>query len=460
MKDIDLTAYRDLFRSHTEMRVQESTQSSFSIINGKVEQNIENSSAGVSARVYHKGVWGFASTPVIDHDSVGEVVRAATANAKAFQSLSKTDKPPLEAIPSRSSFSPKRVKEPFSKKENLDRLLAIDAYIAKKYPDLKSRALFSRSQQIEKRWITSFGSEAYSSYPRAHIYVTLTRDKNGDSIENTEVFGGFGYFEEQFDDLCGIHRRIDELYEHLRKKAEGDYPKPGFQDVVLSPYVGGILAHEAIGHTVEADLVKNGSIARDFLNEKVASDIVTMVDFAHHYKGELLRVPVFTDDEGTEAIDAVLIDQGVLRGYMHNLESAHEFGCAPTGNARGFEFSDEPLIRMRNTAILPGNSSLEEMIASVDEGYYLMKTMNGQADSTSEFMFGIVQAYEIKNGKLGRALRDFTVSGVAFDMLKTITMLSSEMAWENSGYCGKKQPMIVSTGSPAIKCKMLIGGRE
>ncbi len=460
MQAIDLTKYRDLFRSHTELRVQESAESVYTITNGKVEQNTENSNSGISARVYNKGVWGFASTPVISNGSVGEVVCAATANAEIFQRMSMADKPSLEAIISHSSFSKNRVKSPCSKKEKLDRLLAIDDYVAKKFPDLKSRTLFSRSQQIEKRWVTSFGSEAYSLYPRAHLYVSLTYEKEGESLENIEIFGGFGYFEELFDDLPGIHAKIDALYDHLRKKVEGDYPKPGFQEVIICPSLGGILAHEAVGHTVEADFVKNGSIAKDVLNEKVAADIVTMVDFAHHYQGELLPVPVFTDDEGTEAVDALLIDRGVLKGYMHNLESAQELGSAPTGNARGFAFSDEPLIRMRNTAILPGDSTISDMIASIDDGYYLMKTMNGQADATSEFMFGITQAYEIKNGKLGQALKDFTVSGVAFDMLKTITMLSSDMEWENSGYCGKKQPMIVSCGSPAIKCKMLIGGRE
>ncbi|NLZ13531.1 MAG: TldD/PmbA family protein [Thermotogaceae bacterium] len=460
MQGMDLTNYRDLFRGHTELRIQENSESVYTITNGKVEQNTENSSGGISARVYHRGVWGFASTPVISNHTVGEVVCAATANADVFQRMSMAQKPPLEAIASHSSFSKNRVKPASSKKEKLDRLLTIDDYIAKKFPDLKSRMLFSRSQQIEKRWITSFGSEANSSYPRAHIYVSLTYEKDGESLENMEIFGGFGYFEELFDDLPGIYTKIDELYDHLRKKVEGDYPKPGFQDVIICPSLGGILAHEAVGHTVEADFVKSGSIAKDVLNEKVASDIVTMVDYAHHYKDDLLPVPVFTDDEGTEAVDAVLIEHGVLKGYMHNLESAQELRCAPTGNARGFAFSDEPLIRMRNTAILPGNNTIEEMIDSIDDGYYLMKTMNGQADSTSEFMFGITQAYEIKKGKLGRALKDFTVSGVAFDMLKTITMLSSQMEWENSGYCGKKQPMIVSSGSPAIKCKMMIGGRE
>ena len=114
---------------------------------------------------------------------------------------------------------------------------------------------------------------------------------------------------------------------------------------------------------------------------------------------------------------------------------------------------------MRNTAIMPGDSKLEEMIASVEDGYYLMKPGNGQADSTSEFMFAVNQGYEIKNGKLGKAIMDTTISGVAFDMLKTVDMVSDDMTWVSSGMCGKKQPMPVGMGGPALRCKVNIGGR-
>ena len=131
----------------------------------------------------------------------------------------------------------------------------------------------------------------------------------------------------------------------------------------------------------------------------------------------------------------------------------------PCGNARAWAFSDEPLIRMRNTAILPGNDKLEDIIASVDDGYYLIDSSNGQADTTGEFKFGVSMGYEIKNGKLGRALLDTTISGVAFNMLKTVDMVSDEVIWSSSGFCGKKQPMPVGMGGPALRCKVMIGGR-
>jgi TldD protein len=99
------------------------------------------------------------------------------------------------------------------------------------------------------------------------------------------------------------------------------------------------------------------------------------------------------------------------------------------------------------------------MISSIDNGYYLMQSSNGQADSTGEFMFGVVQGYEITNGKLGKALKDTTISGVAFDVLKTVSMISDDVKWSCFGMCGKKQSIPVGMGGPAIKCRVNIGGR-
>jgi len=98
------------------------------------------------------------------------------------------------------------------------------------------------------------------------------------------------------------------------------------------------------------------------------------------------------------------------------------------------------------------------MIASVEDGYYLSAPTNGQADLTGEFMFGVGLGYEIKNGKIGRALTDTTVSGVAFEMLKTVSMVSDDLKWESAGMCGKKQRMTVGMGGPAVLCQINVGG--
>lgn len=115
---------------------------------------------------------------------------------------------------------------------------------------------------------------------------------------------------------------------------------------------------------------------------------------------------------------------------------------------------------MRNTMIVPGKDDLKAMIASLEDGYYLIQPSNGQADSTSEFMFGVTRGYEVKNGVLGRPIKETTISGIAFELLKTITMVSSEMDWTCAGMCGKKQMIPVGMGGPAIKCQINIGGRS
>ena len=99
------------------------------------------------------------------------------------------------------------------------------------------------------------------------------------------------------------------------------------------------------------------------------------------------------------------------------------------------------------------------MIESIDDGYYLIDTNNGQADLTGEFMFGVTMGYEIKHGRLGKAILDTTVSGIAFDMLKTVDMVSDGINWNSSGFCGKKQRIPVGLGGPELRCKIMIGGR-
>ncbi|MBQ2272246.1 MAG: TldD/PmbA family protein, partial [Clostridia bacterium] len=269
---------------------------------------------------------------------------------------------------------------------------------------------------------------------------------------------GAGLFGSNFSDPALLYAGIDNVVEQVMRKSEGVFAQAGRKTCIIAPELSGILAHEAVGHTAEADFVISGSVAGPCRGKEVASPIVTLTDFANTYNGTLLPTPIFVDDEGVKAQDAVLIDHGILTGWMHNRASADRYSDPRTGNALAFAFADEPLIRMRNTAILPGNDKLEDMIASVDDGYYFTATGNGQADATGEFMFGVTMGYEIKNGKLGRALRDTTVSGVAFDVLKTVDMISDDMVWLSSGMCGKKQPFPVGMGGPHLKCEINVGG--
>lgn len=428
------------------------------MVNGNLTANAETAESGVSARVYHHGYWGFASTPATDSKSRNKVMNKAVDNARVMSQFGDRQALDLGATAYQGDQTPQR-KPAMSQKETIDFMQAIDDHCKQRYPGLKSTTVMLQEEHHRKRFATSNAGEGLNTIDRAACYIfMIAEDKNGKPVELAEYVSGKGSFADIDLSIEGLEPRLDSLYDHLRAKCDAIPAKGGEHTIVLSPELAGMLAHEAMGHPCEADLVLSGSATGGLVGEPVASELITMVDFAHHYNGKELMIPVYADDEGSEAIDAVLIENGIMRNFMTSRETAARLGIPSTGNARAYRFNDEPLVRMRNTAILPGTSSLEEMISDVEQGYYLMKTGNGQADSTTEFMFGIDLAYEIKNGKLGRAITDTTVSGTAINMLKTVDAVSNDMSWSCSGYCGKKQPMVVSMGGPAIRAKAHLGG--
>lgn len=453
----NLRQYSPLLTQYTELRSQENRVMNIAYLQGNLVSNVKSSTGGISARVYRKGSWGMASSP--KPGDVKAIIAEATNNAAFLDAKENKGMPFFAADSPVAEKNFGTSKQRLSQTQLMDFVKEIDAYIMQKYPGLKSRSTRLNSLDMEKTLITSDGASLYSLLPRTTFMVSLSMDKNGEPVEVYKSLGGLGHFEDHFASPADLYADIDELYEHLAKKSEGVYAEAGLKDCVMDAALAGILAHEAIGHTTEADLVMGGSVAADYLHKQAASPLITLVDFAHSYDGAHCPMPIYIDDEGTAAEDVVIIDKGILKGYMHSKQSAQHFGVQPTGNARAYQHMDEPLIRMRNTAILPGESKREEMIASIEDGYYLMQPSNGQADTTSEFMFGVVLGYEIKNGKLGKAIKDTTISGVAFDVLQSASMVSDDMKWTSAGMCGKKQMIPVGMGGPAIKCRINIGGR-
>ena len=460
LQDI-LTARKTLFATgaHTELRGQKSRNRIAVLLNGDVVGNTRSDISGISARVYRGGVYGFSSIAEYSAAAAETVLKAATENAAFMDRHAAAGKPNLPPLPPKQYPTHADIRDS-EQKIYVDFARDADAYIAKHYPDLISRRLVAMEDSMEKLIVVSDATDAHIIAPRSYVYIMMTaQTKDGAPVDLFKAFGGKGTFDQNFTDPAALYAEIDALYERLMQKREGVYADAGEKTVILDGMMTGMLSHEAVGHTVEADLVLGGSVAAHNLNKRVASDLVTLTDFAHNAFGEECPLPVYVDDEGVEATDSPLIINGILTGYMNNRETAQQFGMQPQGNARAWSFSDEPLIRMRNTSIHPGKDKLEDMISSIDDGYYLIESNNGQADTTGEFMFGVTMGYEIKKGKIGKALLDTTISGVAFEMLKTVDMVSDNVTWCSSGFCGKKQPMPVGMGGPALRCKVKIGGR-
>ena len=462
MEDVLLESYlrQGAFRDYTELRLQRNVSRSVSFRNGDLVGNRVSEAGGVCARVFRGGSCGFAASPMQTDEGIRAVLNSATENARFLDSRQKLGLPPFSPVAAAQHRDPYVHTAPVPQKQIIDFLRAVDAYVEAHCPKLLCRVTVAPCLYMEKSLVTSDGVFCHSYHPHSSLYVLLTaEDRDGAPQELGLTLGESGTFDRVFHRPEDLYEKIDTVYTRLMEKCDAVYAEAGYKDVILHPDLAGMLAHEAVGHTTEADFVLSGSVAGPNKDKQVASELVTLVDFAHTAFGKECAFPIYIDDEGTPAEDVTVIDHGILRGYMHNKDSARQLGAKPTGNARAFSFSDEPLIRMRNTAILPGKDKLEDMIAAVDDGYYFVDTGNGQADATGEFMFGVDCGYEIRHGKLGRAIKSTTISGVAFEMLKTVDMLSDDLSWVSCGMCGKKQPMPVSMGGPAIKCKINVGGR-
>lgn len=445
---------------YLELKVQSNKSQSMAYLNGSLVHNDASSSSGLMARAFHNGMWGTASSPIVSKEKMKQVIKKATSNSDYLVKKMDKGNVSLPAKPAKGDYIFSSDKPKMTTKAKAEFLQEVDNYIAEKYTDLDSRYVAFSSIEMEKSLVTNDGAELNTLLPRSVLVVMMTVVHNNEPLQNVEIFGSLGQFEEVLKEPKDFFSSIDEVYNQLMEKKKAVFAKAGTFDCVLGPKLAGILAHEAIGHTAEADIVLNGSIAMDYLGRQVASPLVTLVDVANHYQGKICPVPVFIDDEGTEASDCSIIEKGVLKRYLTSKETAYKLGHQLTGNARGYAFSDEPIVRMRNTMIVPGVDKLDDMISSIENGYYLIDHGNGQADYTSEFMFGVTLGYEIRNGKIANPIKETTISGIAFDLLKTVSMVSDDLFWVSHGMCGKKQPIPVGMGGPAIKCKVNIGGKQ
>ncbi len=444
--------------TYLETRHHELRKRRMLIVDGNLMANAQTAEAGASARVLAGGYWGFAASTDTTAEARARVQDQARRNAAAMARFG----PRADIALPGGSHRGEHVyqgRPAITQTECVERLQALAAWCAQRYPDLKSTRLRAEDEHHSKRVANSLGADALNSIQRAVCVVTFTATgADGAPVELTEIFSTKGSLADVDFNPAAWETRLDELHAHLRAKCDPVAARGGLHTVVLAPPLAGMLAHEAMGHPCEADIVRGGAVTGGLVGQRVGSDLITMVDVAHTYDGQEALIPVYCDDEGTPGRDTLMIERGILREFMSSRELAAQMGLPATGSARAYLPSDEPLVRMRNTVIHPGASKLAEMIAGVEDGYYLMKTGNGQADSTTEFMFGITLAYEIRNGKLGRAIRDTTVSGSAIKVLQSADAVSDDIYWSCGGYCGKKQPMVVSMGGPALRVQLHVGG--
>ncbi|WP_456477409.1 TldD/PmbA family protein [Methanopyrus sp.] len=293
---------------------------------------------------------------------------------------------------------------------------------------------------------STWGSECEARLDRVNFWVKVSGKGTAGREEYTERDGANCASIELFLERAEEVR--DEAVRRLEDLLEAEPGPERAESVITDPELFGVIVHEAFGHAVEGDLVARGeSVLQDRVGERVASEIVTVVDDPTE-RGAFGSYPF--DDEGVEPRRTVLVEEGVLRGYLTDLTSAAELDLEITGNGRLESIGDHVQVRMSVTYVEPGDASREELFEEAGDGaVYLLGSRGGQTDTaTGNFQFSAKLGYVVEDGEPSRPVRDVGLTGETLEFMKRVRILSDELRL-HPGYCGKGGQLVpVSDGGP------------
>ncbi len=426
---------------------------------GRIHKLSSGRYRSASVRVLVDGAWGFATTSSLDAGTLRQALDDAIAMARAAApSVSEparvAESEPVEAI----SQLPARVPPasvPLS--ERVSKIAALEER-ARKHSDkiVHTRVRYSDSQSTIEL-ANSFGT--YVRWERTHTWagvlvVAANEETRQQAYESLALPAGWEVVADLDPDVFAgaTAQRAVELLEAVE-------PPAGTMPVILDPDMTGLITHEAFGHNCEADLVWAGeSIVAGKVGQQVAAESVTIVD------DPTLRIhngTVEYDDEGTPTQRHVLVENGILRGFLHSLETAAHFGVEPNGAARAAGISAVPIPRMSNTFIEPGDAAVDDLVSEVKRGVLIERSLGGYVMTTQgRFSFRGETGYEIENGRLGRRIRNCNLTGATLETLLGVRGVSKDFELRDSGTCGKRgQGVPVSTGGPYLLIEQLtVGG--
>ncbi len=294
--------------------------------------------------------------------------------------------------------------------------------------------------------------------PLVRLSVTVIAEQKGRREVGSS--GGGGRFGLAYFDDAQISKYVDQAVHAALTNLEARPAPAGEMTVVLGSGWPGILLHEAIGHGLEGDFNRKGSSAfSGRIGQRVAAKGVTVLD-----DGTMAdrRGSLNVDDEGNTSARNVLIEDGILKGYIQDAMNARLMGVAPTGNGRRESYAHVPMPRMTNTYMLGGDKAPEEIVRSIKKGLYAVNFGGGQVDITSgKFVFSASEAYWVENGKILYPVKGATLVGSGPDCLKRVSLIGNDMALDSGvGTCGKDgQSVPVGVGQPTLRIDGLtVGG--
>ena len=441
--------YADLFFEHT-------ITNSIRLMDGAVNNSYSNIDYGVGVRVLIGDQSGYA---YVENITLDEMLKAARTAAR-IASANKGNKPLnlTEKVLKKNYYTVASPWEEVSLKDKMpylqklnDQIFALDKRVHKvqaSQSDTTSHIFFCNSE----------GVMFYDYRPMVTLGAVCIMEENGRTENGYAARAYRRGFDFLSDEVVDAREAVDQtslLFKAIK-------PKGGEMPVVMGAGGSGILLHEAIGHTFEADFNrKNVSIFADQLNKKVCSEHINVVD-----DGTIPfnRGSVNFDDEGAEGQKTYLIKDGVLTSYLHDRISAKHYGVEPTGNGRRESFRNMPIPRMRATYMEAGNVNESDIISSVKKGIFVDNFTNGQVQiGAGDFTFFVKSGYMIEDGKLTQPVKDINIIGNGPKALADITMVATNAKIDNGTWtCGKDgQSCPVTCGMPsALVSKLTVGGEN
>jgi TldD protein len=435
------------------------TAQSLSLEEGIVKTANQHIAQGVGVRVVAGDKTGYAYSDDVTIDSLRLATRTAQAIAQESgetRAVAVQQTPPSHDLYT-LHHSPLEA-PPADKVELLNR---ID--VAARRHDSRVKNVLA-SVGVEQKFVlivSSAGVLVGDVQPLVRLNVTCIAEERGNRQQGTYGGGGrveYGFLLEEDRYLRFTRAAADQALRNLRASEA----PAGTMTVVLGPGWPGVLLHEAVGHGLEGDFNrKRVSAFTELLGKQVASPLCTVVD-----DGTLAnrRGSLNVDDEGAPTGRTVLIEKGILRGYLQDRLNARLMGMPLTGNGRRESFAHIPMPRMTNTFMLAGESTPDEIIRSVDHGLYAAYFGGGQVDITNgKFVFSASEAYLIEGGRITRPVKGATLIGNGPDVLKRISMVGNDLQLdEGIGTCGKDgQSVPVGVGLPTIRIDGLtVGGTQ
>lgn len=440
---------------YADLYFQYSRSEGWSLEEGRVKSGSFNIDQGVGVRVVSGEKTAFAYSDDISLSALRDAASATRSIARAGgDGVAK----PTAMRPSRALYAPHDPVSNFSDADKVRILERLEQF---------ARAIDPRVKEVMARLSGDYevvmiarhdGVMATDVRPLVHIGLTVIAEQNG-RREQGHTGGGGRFDYRHFTDevLKGIAEAgVREALINLDAR-----PAPaGQMTVVLGPGWPGILLHEAVGHSLEGDFNRKGSsVFAGRIGERIAAKGVTVID-----DGTISdrRGSLNIDDEGNTTQRNVLIEDGILKGYMQDSLNARLMKTAVTGNARRESYAHIPMPRMTNTFMLSGDKTNEEIVASIKRGLYAVNFGGGQVDTTSgKFVFSASEAYMVENGKILYPVVGATLIGNGIESLKQITMIGNDMALDGGvGVCGKEgQSVPVGVGQPTLMIEGLtVGG--